>query len=95
VLTAASLAFDLALGGRRRGRVASGVLALAGTLALRYGILAAGRQSARDPQATFAQQRAGHGAEELVRKEPTSAEMPTLPGIDATGKEAAELGRSP
>ncbi len=59
------------------------------------GLVAAGRQSARDPHATFAQQRAGHGAAELVKEQRTPAPMPSLPGVDATGKEAAELGPSP
>jgi hypothetical protein len=95
LLTGASFAIDLAFGGRRRPDAVSGALALAGTLALRYGVVAAGRQSARDPQATFSQQRAGRGAAELVRERRTPEPMPTLPGIDATGKEAAERGRSP
>jgi hypothetical protein len=94
-LTGASFAIDLAFSGRRRPDAVSGALALAGTLALRYGVVAAGRQSARDPHATFAQQRAGRGAAELVKEQRTPARMPTLPGVEATGKEAAERGRSP
>ncbi len=92
VLTGASLVLDV-LGHRGRWHRTSGALALAGTLALRFGIVAAGRASARDPFATIAQQRSGHGAAELVRKDeaPARPGMPSLPGLDATGKETAGL----
>lgn len=94
VATAASLVLDV-LGHRARFHRASGALALLGTAALRFGIVAAGRQSARDPHALFAQQRAGRGAAELVTKGEGPRRMPTLPGVDATGKESAAPDASP
>jgi formate-dependent nitrite reductase membrane component NrfD len=95
VLLGASALIDLLPGRSRARRAASGTLALAGTLALRFGVVAAGRYSARDPQATFAMQRAGRGAAELVTTEEAPS-MPSLPGVDATGKERAEQhGASP
>lgn len=57
-LTAASLV--VAAVGRRRGRRASviaDVLGISGSLALRVAVFTAGKASARDPHATFAQQR--------------------------------------
>jgi hypothetical protein len=66
-LTAASLALSL---WPRRGRGKTLLGAVAGTLGsltLRYAIMQAGRSSARDPHATFAQQRAGAGAAEAAR----------------------------
>lgn len=96
VLLAASAAIDL-LPERawRRRHAASGALALLGTLALRFGVVAAGRTSARDPQATFSMQRAGRGAAELARKEGARTRMPSPPGIDPTGKETAQHGAAP
>jgi formate-dependent nitrite reductase membrane component NrfD len=95
-LVAASLAVALWGRRRRRGRAAgrlAGVLGLAGTLLMRFGVVAAGRASARDPHATFEMQRRGHGAAELARKEEAaSPRMPTLPGVDATGKESLDAG---
>lgn len=88
-MLAASALLDLVPGRSRKRRAASGALALAGTLALRFGVVAAGRSSARDPQATFALQRAGRGAAELVTRGEAPS-MPSLPGFDATGKERAE-----
>jgi formate-dependent nitrite reductase membrane component NrfD len=52
-LTASSVAASL-LGFRR----VSGILGLGGALALRFGIMSAGRSSSRDPRATFEPQRA-------------------------------------
>jgi formate-dependent nitrite reductase membrane component NrfD len=57
-LTAVSLVLPL-LSSRRAVRVTAGVLGTAAALALRFGIIQAGRASARDPHATFEQQRAG------------------------------------
>jgi formate-dependent nitrite reductase membrane component NrfD len=94
-LVAASLAGEVLprLLGRRRParalRIASGALGLAGTLLLRFGIVAAGRASARDPHASFEMQRRGRGAAEVATKE-EAASMPTLPGVDATGKESSQ-----
>jgi hypothetical protein len=62
----ASLAFSL-LPGRGRGkRTLSGLLGTMGSLALRFAVFHAGRASARDPRATFRQQRAGYGAAEAA-----------------------------
>ncbi|BDG04495.1 NrfD/PsrC family molybdoenzyme membrane anchor subunit [Anaeromyxobacter oryzae] len=97
LLLAGSAILDL-LPGRRGGglrRTASGALALAGTIAIRFGVVAAGRASARDPHATFEMQRAGRGAAELATKEEAAPSMPALPGIDATGKEASQHGAAP
>ncbi len=57
-------------------------------------IVAAGRASARDPLATFRQQRMGMGAREVLleRGEP---HMPTLPGVEPTGKDTSQHGLSP
>jgi formate-dependent nitrite reductase membrane component NrfD len=93
LLVAASLAADL-LPGRRRRRALSGALALAGTLALRFGIFFAGRASARDPHATFQMQRRGRGAVEVARESAPSASMPSVPGVEATGKESFDAGGS-
>jgi formate-dependent nitrite reductase membrane component NrfD len=81
-------------GRKRRLHAASGVLGLLGTLAIRFGIVAAGRASARDPLATFRQQRQGMGAREVL-PERGEARMPTLPGVEPTGKETAQHGLSP
>jgi hypothetical protein len=93
-LVAASLVGEVLprlLGRRRPGgalRTVSGALGLAGTLLLRFGIVAAGRASARDPHASFEMQRRGRGAAEVATKE-EAASMPTLP-VDATGKESSQ-----
>jgi formate-dependent nitrite reductase membrane component NrfD len=59
-LTAASLVLSALPGGSRGGRrAASGLLGTAGALALRFALFHAGKASARDPRATFEQQRAG------------------------------------
>lgn len=96
-LLLASAALDLLPGRRwrRARRAASGALALAGTIAVRFGVVAAGRYSARDPQATFEQQRAGRGAFEVARDQEAPAAMPSVPGVDATGKESVEHGAPP
>jgi len=91
VCLGASALLDLLPGRSRSRRAASGALGLAGTLAIRFGIVDAGKASARDPQATFAMQRAGRGAAELATEQRTR-EMPSLPGVDATGKETAHAG---
>jgi hypothetical protein len=57
-LTAASLIVSLLPGKSRKKRIAAGVLGALGSLTLRYGIHMAGVASARDPKATFRQQRA-------------------------------------
>jgi hypothetical protein len=94
-LVAASLVLDL--WPRRAGRarhaleVASGALAMAGTLLLRFGILRAGQASARDPHATFEMQRRGRGGAEEAKNRGV-ARMPSLAGVEATGKESSVAG---
>ena len=53
---------------------AGGVLGTLGALATRFGVFDAGRLSARDPQATFEQQRAGMGGAAVL--EPRGALLP-------------------
>jgi formate-dependent nitrite reductase membrane component NrfD len=57
VLVASSLALSLLPQGSRPLRRAAGWLGTLGSIALRFGVVRAGRMSARDPRATFAQQR--------------------------------------
>jgi len=57
VLTAGSLLLSVLPGQSRRKRVTTGVLGIAGSLLLRYGVHRAGVASARDPRASFRQQR--------------------------------------
>jgi hypothetical protein len=64
-LTAASLVVSLLPGGAKKRKLA-GVMGTLGSLALRWAIYRAGRASARDPHATFAQQRRGLGAAEVT-----------------------------
>lgn len=56
VFTAASLLLSLLPGESRFRRRASGILGIAGGLALRLAVFHAGKASARDPRATFSQQ---------------------------------------
>ena len=97
-LVAVSLALDLWPARRTRRRpgarprdTIAGSLALAGTLLLRFGVVAAGRASSRDPRASFDMQRRGRGGAEEAKKEGV-AEMPTVPGVDATGQESFDAG---
>jgi len=94
-LIAASLVVDLwpRRGWRQRRAlaVASGALAMAGTLLLRFGVVQAGRASARDPHATFEMQRRGRGGAEEAKNRGV-ARMPSLPGVEATGKESSVAG---
>jgi hypothetical protein len=73
VLVASSLALSL-LPESLPVRRAAGWLGTFGSLALRFGIVRAGRISARDPRATFAQQRARESAaaEPLPQERPSS-----------------------
>jgi hypothetical protein len=95
VLVATSLVLDLWPRRRSHTRralaIASGALALAGTLLLRFGIMQAGRASARDPHASFEMQRRGRGGAEEAKKREV-ARMPTVPGVDVTGKESFHEG---
>ena len=65
ILNAASLILSLWPGRSRKRQLAAGILGTAGSIVLRYGIYYAGRASARDPRASFHQQRQGYGAREL------------------------------
>ncbi len=57
VLTAASLVLSVLPGRSRARRAASGLLGTAGALTLRFAVFQAGKASARNPRATFGQQR--------------------------------------
>ena len=59
VLTASAVAVSTLGGRRKKVRAAAGVLGIAGSLCMRFGVFYAGKLSARDPHATFDQQRAG------------------------------------
>jgi hypothetical protein len=65
-LTAASLALSALSRRSRWSRTAAGLLGTAGALALRFAEFQAGKRSARDPLATFHQQRAGLGGAEAT-----------------------------
>jgi formate-dependent nitrite reductase membrane component NrfD len=66
-LTAASLVLSLFPGESRVRRRTTGILGIAGGLALRFAIVQAGKASTRDPRATFRQQA------RLCVKQPTTA----------------------
>jgi hypothetical protein len=73
-LTAASLVSSLLPGKRTRlRRVVEGALGAAGSLAMRFAVFHAGKASAREPRATFHQQRAGFGGAEVTGREAASA----------------------
>jgi len=61
ILTGSSLVLSLAPGRGRAKRFAHGVLGTAGALAVRFAVFHAGKASARDPRATFRQQRERRG----------------------------------
>jgi formate-dependent nitrite reductase membrane component NrfD len=62
----ASLVASLPPRRSRAARAVTGLLGTAGVLALRFAVAEAGKQSAADPQATFAMQRTGLGSAETV-----------------------------
>lgn len=64
--TAAGLALNLWPGHRRALRFASGTCGTAGALGVRFATFYAGKASARDPRASFHQQRAGEGGAEAT-----------------------------
>ncbi|HZZ85894.1 MAG TPA: NrfD/PsrC family molybdoenzyme membrane anchor subunit [Anaeromyxobacteraceae bacterium] len=68
LLSLSSLA--LSLSARRPLRRIAGACGTAGAIALRFAIYQAGRRSARDPLATFEQQRRGHGAADVISRQP-------------------------
>ena len=57
VLTVAGIIVTFLPGKGRTKKIASGVIGTAASLCLRFGIFYAGRASARDPRASFEQQR--------------------------------------
>jgi formate-dependent nitrite reductase membrane component NrfD len=65
-LTAASLLLTVLPGSSRMKRVAAGLLGTAGAISVKFGVFEAGKASAKDPRATFHQQRAGYGAAEVT-----------------------------
>lgn len=65
-LTAGSLAINVIPGRARWKRMAAGLLGALGSAATKFGVFYAGQASARDPHATFLQQRAGYGAAEVT-----------------------------
>jgi hypothetical protein len=65
-MTAGSLAINLLPGRARWKRTVAGVMGVLGSAATKFGVFFAGQPSARDPRATFRQQRAGHGAAEVT-----------------------------
>jgi formate-dependent nitrite reductase membrane component NrfD len=90
-LTLGGLAGSL-LSRRRSLRRVAGLLGTLGAVMLRFAVLQAGRASARDPQASFAQQRAGRGAADVVKKQQSDRGTPALEkvGFDVgTGMEQA------
>ncbi len=66
VLSAVSLGLSLLPKSGRKTRIAIGVCGTLGALCVRFGIHYAGHGSARNPRATFHQQRAGLGAAEIT-----------------------------
>lgn len=66
IATAASLILRLLPGGARWRRLLTGLLGTAGSLSLRFAVFHAGSRSARDPRATFQNQRRGYGGQEAT-----------------------------
>ncbi|MCP3103955.1 polysulfide reductase NrfD [Myxococcus sp. K15C18031901] len=64
--SAAGLVLDALPGRRRWKQVAADTLTTAGAILARFAVFHAGKQSARDPRATFEPQRAGQGAAEVL-----------------------------
>ncbi len=91
VLSVAGLVATALSGPRSTLRRTAGVLGVLGALTLRFAIMQAGRASARDPQATSAQQRAGRGASDVItEKDRAGATHPTLGAEAGTKMEAPE-----
>ncbi len=66
-LTVSSVILGFVAKGCKKKRVAAGVLGTLGSLLMRFAVERAGVVSARDARASFHQQRAGHGAAEVIR----------------------------
>jgi formate-dependent nitrite reductase membrane component NrfD len=65
-LTASALALNVVPGRSRLKGLAAGALGTLGALSLRFAVFHAGKSSARDPRATFDNQRSGRGAAEVT-----------------------------
>jgi len=97
--TVSSLVLSLAPTRRGWVRKAAAVLGSLGSLALRFAVMEAGKASARDPRASFAQQRAGRGAAAVLgRGAPRPRPLPEpvvehLPRVHPT--EASEVPAPP
>ena len=78
-----------------RTRRVAGLLGSLGALALRFAVVQAGRASARDPHATFDQQRSGRGARDVItEKGRAGASRPASRGAGAgPGLELSHGGR--
>jgi formate-dependent nitrite reductase membrane component NrfD len=82
--TLASLGATILSPRRTGGRRVAGLLGTLGALTLRFAVLQAGRASARDPFATFHQQRSGRGAADVVtERDQAGASHPSLRGAAA------------
>jgi len=91
-LLAASLVTSLIPGWHKRLRIFGALLGTAGAVALRFALLDGGRRSARDPVATFEQQRAGRGAREVPELEsPRRHPESERSGAAASGEGGFEL----
>jgi formate-dependent nitrite reductase membrane component NrfD len=92
LLVGASLLVSMLPVRSRPLRRASGWLGTLGTIALRFGVLRAGRASARDPRATFAQQRASaESARQRPPAElPSGSPTPTGTFLDRAGRRSSK-----
>lgn len=94
LLGAASLALLLWPAKQPRAlRRASAVLGTLGAIATRFAVFHAGKASARDPQATFRQQRAGLGAAEVTRRG-AQAEGGLIPAASLVRSARGEIGET-
>jgi Polysulphide reductase, NrfD len=66
ICAALSLLLSLLQGRSPRRRLAASILGTAASVGVRFAIYLLGKASARDPRATFRQQRSGHGAAEVT-----------------------------
>jgi formate-dependent nitrite reductase membrane component NrfD len=76
---AASLVLSVVGGKRAWPRRVAGVLGAAAALGLRFALFHGGKRSARDPRASFEQQRAGYGATEWVHSKHSRTAVSPLP----------------
>jgi formate-dependent nitrite reductase membrane component NrfD len=74
---------------RRSVRRVGGLLGTFGALVLRFAVVQAGRASARDPHASFDQQRAGRGAADVIKKRETERGTAAAQATVGAGMEQA------